>query len=260
MTARIVSLVALAAVLLPPVSRADDLRLDLEVGPAWQTRNDFAVPGDTGTLIRLGDDGPDLAGRVTVVWDVGSRWSLRFLAAPLSTSSSYTPDGEVTFDDQIFPAGDRMVVDYTFNSYRAGAFYRLAPHGPWSFRAGGTLKVRDAEIALHSAGREASKTDTGVVPLLYGGARLELSGSLALDLEVDAAAASQGRAVDAALRGELALSKATRAYLGVRVLDGGADNDEVHTFGTFCFAYVGLSWRLQASATNQDRASPQPNP
>jgi len=242
--ARIVLLAALVAALLPSVSRADGFRLDLEAGPAWQTRNDFAVPGDTGTLVRLGDDGPVLVGRATFVWDVGSRWSLRFLAAPLSTASSFTADGEVVFDDQVFPPGERIAVDYTFNSYRAGAFYRFAPRGPWSFRAGGTLKVRDAEIALHSAGQKASKTNLGVVPLLYGGARLELSDSFALDLDVDAAAAPQGRAVDTALRGELALSKAARAYLGVRVLDGGADNDEVYTFGTFYFTYAGLSWRF----------------
>ena len=242
--ARIVPLVALAAALLPSMSEAEGLRLDLEVGPVWQTRNDFAVPGDTGTLIRLGDEGPDLAGRVTFVWDVGSHWSLRFLAAPLSTSSSFTSDGEVVFDDQFFPAGERIVADYTFNSYRAGAFYRFSASGRWSFRAGGTLKVRDAEIALHSAGQKASKTDLGVVPLLYGGARLDLTDSFALDLDVDAAAASQGRAVDAALRGELALSRAASAYLGVRVLDGGADNDEVYTFGTFYYTYAGLSWRF----------------
>lgn len=241
---RIVLLAALAAVLLPSAAPADGFRLDLEVGPAWQTRNDFAVPGDTGTLIRLGDNGPDVVSRVTLVWDVGSRWSLRLLAAPLSISSSFAADGEVVFEDQVFPSGERIAADYTFNSYRAGAFYRFPTRGPWSFRAGGTLKERDAEIALHSAGRKASKTDLGVVPLLYGGARLELSDSFALDLDVDAAAASQGRAVDAALRGELALSGATRAYLGVRVLDGGADNDKVYTFGTFYFTYAGLSWRF----------------
>ncbi len=242
--ARIASLVVLVAALLPASSWADSVRLDLEVGPVWQARNDFAVPGDTGTLVRLGDDGPDLAARATLVWDFGSRWSARFLVAPLSTSSSFTPDGEVVFDDEVFPAGEPVVADYTFNSYRAGAFYRFAPHGPWSFRAGGTLKVRDAEIALHSAGRRASKTDLGVVPLLYGGARLELSDSFAFDLDVDAAAASQGRAVDAALRGELAFSKAASAYLGVRALDGGADNDEVYTFGTFYYAFAGVSWRF----------------
>jgi hypothetical protein len=241
---RMVLLAALAALLLPSVARADGFRLDLEAGPVWQTRNDFAVPGDTGTLIRVGEDGPDLAGRVTVVWDAGSRWSLRFLAAPLSTSSSFTPDGEVVFDDQIFPAGEKIATDYTFDSYRAGVFYRFAPRGGWSFRAGGTLKVRDAEIALSSAGQRASKANLGVVPLLYGGARLALSDAFALDLDVDAAAAPQGRAIDAALRGELALSGAARAYLGVRVLDGGADNDEVYTFGTFYFTYAGLSWRF----------------
>ena len=221
----------------------DRFTVDLEAGPAWQLRNDFAVPGDTGTLVRLDDQGPYLAGRVTLHWHAWERWSLRFLAAPLSTDTSFTPESDVLFQGVTFAAGEPIDVDYRFDSYRAGAYYRFPGDGPWSFRAGLTLKLRDAEIALASANAASAKNNTGVVPLLYGGVRLQASERVAIDLDVDGAAASQGRAVDLAVRVEALVSDHVALYLGGRMLDGGADNDEVNSFATFAYALGGVSLR-----------------
>lgn len=41
-----------------PVRADAPFRLELEGGPAWQTRNDFAVPGDVGTRVSLADTRP----------------------------------------------------------------------------------------------------------------------------------------------------------------------------------------------------------
>ena len=221
----------------------DRFALDLEAGPAWQLRNDFAVPGDTGTLVRLDDQGPYLAGRVTLNWRVWERWSLRFVAAPLSTDTTFTPEAEILFQGVAFAAGEPVDVDYRFDSYRAGAYYRFPSSGPWSFRAGATLKLRDAEIALSSASQAAAKSNTGVVPLLYGGVRVQASERVAIDLDADAAAASQGRAIDVALRVEALVTDHVALYLGGRLLDGGADNDEVNSFATFAYALGGVSLR-----------------
>lgn len=214
--------------------------LDLEAGPAWQLRNDFAVPGDSGTRVRLEDRGPVVAARATLTWQAGERWSLRFLAAPLATESEFVPGDAVRFQDTTFAAGETIRTEYRFDSYRAGAYYRFASSGRWSARAGATLKVRDASIELTSATRNASKTNTGVVPLLYGGLRLQMSPAVALDLEADAAAASQGRAVDARVRLERQLSDRASLFVGARILEGGADNDEVYSFGTFAYAHGGV--------------------
>lgn len=65
----------------------DRFTLDLEGGPAWQLRNDFAVPGEGGTLVRIEDRGPVPAFRATLTWRASERWSARFLVAPLSTSA-----------------------------------------------------------------------------------------------------------------------------------------------------------------------------
>ncbi len=40
-----------------PARTDSPFRLELEGGPAWQTRNDFAVPGDVGTHVSPADTG-----------------------------------------------------------------------------------------------------------------------------------------------------------------------------------------------------------
>ena len=213
---------------------------EVEAGPAWQLRNDFAVPGDRGTLVRVEDRGPATAARVTLTWNMNERWSLRLLAAPLSIQSELTPDRPIAFQDATFPAGEPLRVDYRFDSYRVSALRHFERGGRWAFRAGATLKLRDAEIGLRSATRETSKSNRGLVPLLHAGARLRLSERIALDTEMDAAAAPQGRAVDALVRVEARATRSTWMYAGARMLDGGADNDEVNTFATFAYVVGGV--------------------
>lgn len=213
---------------------------EVEVGPAWQLRNDFAVPGSGGTLVRLEDRATTTAARLTLKWAMSDRWSLRVLAAPLSTDSELQPDRPILFQDATFAAGEPVHAGYRFDSYRLSAIRHFESGGRWSFRAGATLKLRDAEIALRSATARASKKNRGVVPLLYSGARLQLSERVALDAEADAAAAPQGRAVDATFRVEARTTRRTWMYAGARMLEGGADNDEVDTFATFAYLVGGV--------------------
>ena len=227
----------------PPAFAQDRLTLDLEAGPAWQLRNDFAVPGDGGTLVRIEDRGPVPALRATLTWRASEHWSARFLVAPLSTSADVVSQSPILFEGVTFPARERVRTEYRFHSYRAGAFYSFAPRGKWSFRAGVTLKVRDAEIALSTDAASAKKTNVGLVPLLYAGARHQSSPRVAFDVDADGAAASQGRALDLAARVEFTISDRLALYGGARLLEGGADNDEVYSFGTFAYAVGGLRVR-----------------
>lgn len=233
-------LVAIVALFLAwPVFAQERFAVEVEAGPAWQLRNDFAVPGDGGTLVRVEERGPAVAARATLTWQMSDRWSLRFLAAPLSLTSDVVSSSPVTFQETTFPAGP-LRVNYRFDSYRVSAVRRFDRGGPWSFRAGGTLKLRDAEIAVRGLTGESSKKNRGLVPLLYGGARLQLSERFAIDFDADAAAAPQGRAVDAALRLERQMTRGTSLYFGTRLLEGGADNEEVDTFATFAYLFGGL--------------------
>ncbi len=225
---------------------ADGFRLELEGGAAWQLRNDFAVPGDTGTRLSIDEanGGPFAAFRGTLWYDLGPRSSLRVLAAPLRTTATVRQGEPVAFNGTVFPADTPIDVTYVFNSYRLSWVYRFPSSGPVSFRAGLTAKVRDAKIELAGGGVTSSKTNTGVVPLLYGGVKWQMSDTLALDLDVDALAASQGRAEDVALRLEARLSPKVDVFAGVRTLEGGADNDEVYSFAWFTYAIGGVAIRF----------------
>lgn len=241
---KLVTLAVAILVMCAQIAAAEDrFTLDVEGGPAWQLRNDFAVPGDTGTLVRIEDQGPSLAGRATLVWNVSDRWAVRFLAAPLSTDTEFVPAEDVSFEGETFAKGQPVELDYRFDSYRVSGIYRFPSSGRWSYRAGLTVKVRDAEISLRNPAQSATKTNTGVVPLLYGGVRLQASQKVAVDLDGDAAAASQGRAADIALRVETQVARNTAVYFGSRILEGGADNDEVYTFATFAYAFGGVRFQ-----------------
>jgi hypothetical protein len=228
------------------VAADDRFRLELEGGAAWQLRNDFAVPGDTGTRLSVDEanSGPFAAFRGTLWADVSKRTSLRLLAAPLRTTATLTPETPVDFNGTTFPGGQPLDVTYVFNSYRLTWVYRFRSSGPISFRAGLTAKVRDAKIELSGSGLEDTKSNTGFVPLLYGGIRWQVSDTLALDLDVDAAASSQGRAEDVALRLEAKVSPKVDLFVGARTLEGGADNDEVYSFAWFAYAIGGVAFRF----------------
>jgi len=223
-----------------PVVAQSPFRLELEGGPAWQTRNDFAVPGKGGTRLSL-DDAPTVAAfRLAGIWDFGERWSFRALVAPFSTETEFVAADPVRFEETVFAGGVPLTQRFEFNSYRFSFFYRFSSPGPWSFRAGVTGKVRDASISLSGDGKSERRDDLGFVPLLYGGARYDTGGLWAFDAELDALGAPQGRAIDLSLRAELRASDRVRPYLGVRWLDGGADNDEVLTFATVSYALAGV--------------------
>jgi hypothetical protein len=225
-------------------SRAGDFHAALEVGGAWQARNDFRIPGDAGTLVELPDAGPVPSFRATLTWDLTPRQSVRLLAAPLRIEQTFTPSEPVSFQGLEFPAGVPADSSYRFDSYRATWYWRFAPKGKWSFRLGATLKVRSAEIGLDGAPGSATRDDLGVVPLLYAYARYQASDRLAVELEADALAAPQGRAEDVSLKGVFRVSDRVEVDLGYRVLEGGADNDEVYTFALFHYAVAGVRLRF----------------
>jgi hypothetical protein len=226
-----------------PSAHADDrFRLEIEGGPAWQTRNDFAIPGDTGTRVDLAtiESGPVVALRTTLTWNAGERWSLRLLAAPLRLKASFVPDAPVDFDGATFPAAEKVTARYRFDSYRLSWIYRFPPGRRWSFRAGFTAKIRSAEIGIEGRSISRAYDNVGFVPLLHGGLRFQARERLAFDLEADALAAPQGRAEDVILRADLQLSKTVSAYGGYRFVEGGADNDKVFTFAFLHYAVAGV--------------------
>lgn len=225
---------------------AGEWHASLELGAAWQTRNDFRIPGDSGTLVELADDepGPVPAFRATLTWDLTERQSIRLLAAPLRVETTFTPAAPIAFQGLVFPAGQATDATYAFNSYRATWYWRFPPGERWTFRLGATVKVRDAEIGLAGAPGGSVKDDLGAVPLLYAYARYQATDRFAVELEADALAAPQGRAEDVSVKGVWRVSDRVDLDFGYRLLEGGADNDEVYTFAFFHYAVAGVRVRF----------------
>jgi hypothetical protein len=177
-------------------------------------------------------------------WPLGGRHHLRFLVAPLSLDERGVTDEPIVFRDTTFGAG-AIRTKYRFDSYRATYRYTFHDSAHWTWSGGASLKVRDAEIELRQGDLVRRKTNTGVVPLLalYGEWRFAPGWTGVLDLE--GLGASQGRAIDAALKLGYDVTPRLNLYAGYRFLDGGADNDELYTFARFDSAVVGVTWRLR---------------
>jgi hypothetical protein len=63
---------------------------------------------------------------------------------------------------------------------------------------------------------------------------------LSLLLEGDALAAPQGRAEDILVAARYKINDAASMSVGYRLLEGGADNDEVYNFSLFNYASLGF--------------------
>jgi hypothetical protein len=233
----------LSAILGCTAAAAEVVRIEVEGSALWQQRNDFAIPGLGGSRVSIdeADRGPFAAGRATLHWRLGEAWSLRALAAPLRLTVTFTPAGPVSFQDAVFSAGVPAEAEYVFDSYRLSVYRRWDRGRRAHLRLGFTAKLRDARIALSAAGLERKKTNVGFVPLIYAGATAGDPSGWSVDLDVDALGAPQGYAVDGSLRIERPIGERVRGFAGYRLLDGGADNDEVHTFATFHYATAGFS-------------------
>jgi hypothetical protein len=231
------------------------LVVEVEAGPAWQSRNEARVPNTSDatrfSLRELLGSGPVPAGRVSVVWTPAERHAFRVLAAPLTLEGTGTPAETLRFAEETFPAGTPVQASYTFNSWRVSWRYRAMESPTRSLWVGATAKLRDAVIELQARPITAPPggativgrtTDLGFVPLLHLAAVQSLGESWDLGLEVDALAGGPGRAVDASATVGVRLADGWSARVGYRTVEGGADVDEVFSFAWLHYATVGVRW------------------
>jgi hypothetical protein len=132
---------------------------------------------------------------------------------------------------------------YQFDSWRATWRHRWIDREDLVVKVGATAKIRDASIRLKSGALEASKDNTGFVPLLHVALERPLSAQWRLEADVDALAGGPGYAVDAGVRLARNVSSGWSIHAGARYLDGGADNDEVYAFADFTSVTLGVTWR-----------------
>lgn len=244
---------ALLAGLVPAPARAQEASKDapvlaLEAGAAWQRRNDVQIPNEPpNTRFALDEvvgDGPFYGGRVTLDWPLSERHRLRFAIAPLGIDEAGTLASPVVFQDTTFAAG-AVQAKYRFDSYRASWRWRFRDTARWTWDIGATLNVRDAEIRLTQGGVSRSRSNTGVVPLLALEGQWRFAPRWRGVLDFEGLAAPQGRAIDLALKVAYDATPRLAVNAGYRLLDGGADNDDLYTFARFDQAVLGVTWKLR---------------
>ena len=141
-----------------------------------------------------------------------------------------------------FPANEDLSGSYKFNSYRLTYRYDFVQNPNLEFGLGFTAKVRDAKIALSSQGISAEKSNVGFVPIINFRLFWHSYEKLGFLLEGDALAAKQGRAIDVLFAASYKLSDQLGIKAGYRILEGGADNDEVYNFALFHYLSAGVSY------------------
>ena len=218
-------------------------QLDVEGGGVFLGYNDVRVPNATGTQFSLTEDlTADAIFYYRIRFSLGlGRWhTLSILYAPLTINANGQIGEDVFFKDQTFTANTPLEGLYKFNSYRLTYRYELIRRPRLALGIGLTAKIRDAEVKLTGGGLESNSTDFGFVPLLHFRLLWRFTRKLGFLLEGDAAAAKQGRAEDVLAALIVPVSKNWTLKAGYRILEGGADVDQVYNFALLNYVVVGM--------------------
>lgn len=230
-----------------PNAKAQAL-IDLETGIVSTGYNNVRIPGNQGTRFSLKDNlipKAEFFYRIRLNYTIKSRHTISLLYAPLETKSEGRVANDILFEGVVFPANTELIGTYKFNSYRLTYRYYFVQKPKFEFGLGLTAKIRDAKIALASSEAVAEKTNVGFVPIINFRLLWNIGNKFGLLLDGDALAAPQGRAEDVLIAATYKLSENLRIRAGYRILEGGADNDEVYNFALFHYASVGLSYTFK---------------
>lgn len=219
--------------------------LDFENGLALPGYNDVEIPRDLGTRFSLSEDleaDPGYFARFRFGYQWKSRHTLSVFAAPFRLRAAGSVGEEVLFFEETFAADTPLTGVYKFNSYRLTYRYDLVREGKWRVGIGFTAFIRDAAIKIEGDGRSSNKTNVGFVPLLNFRVLWQFRERWGLLLEGDAAAAKQGRAEDVLLALQYRIDDRFSLRAGYRILEGGADVEEVYNFALVHFLSAGISY------------------
>ncbi len=217
-------------------------RFNLESGVVFSGYNDVQVPGDEGTFFALEGDlssRSQVYYRLRLQYTLNNKHTFSALFAPLNINYEGEFDREVLFFNQTFLPNTPIEANYQFNSYRFTYRYEFPRKGRFRWGIGATAKIRDAAIRLESDTQMEEKTNVGFVPLINFRAEWFAKEQLSIVLVGDALASPQGRAEDVLLAAYLYPNRWVTLKAGYRLLEGGADNDEVYNFSLLHYAVIG---------------------
>jgi hypothetical protein len=245
MKGQILSLMFTVAICSIVSSVEAQLSIDFESGLVTQGYNNVRIPGNLGTRFSLTDDLKPKANffyRARLNYTLKSRHTISLLYAPLETKSTGRLPNDILFEGVSFPANTDLTGTYKFNSYRFTYRYDIVQKPKFEFGLGLTAKIRDAKIAITSAGLASEKANVGFVPIINFRLLWKMGSKFGLLLDGDALAAPQGRAEDVLVAVTYDLSEKLKVRAGYRILEGGASNDEVYNFALLHYATVGFSF------------------
>ncbi len=230
-----------------PYRSVAQVLLDGETGMVFSGYNDIRIPGDKGTLFSFSDDispEPALYYRIRAGYTFDGGHTVSLLVAPLKLTANGIIHSPLRFQDEVFASGTELQGTYVFNSYRLSYRYDVIESEAMTLGVGLTAKIRDAYIQVEGAGRSSRKSNVGFVPLInfyFDWRPLERWGIM---VEGDALAAPQGRAEDVFFGVYFYDDRFLRIKAGYRLLEGGADNDEVYNFTLQHYAALGAVVRF----------------
>ena len=244
---KVLFIIALIFASIIPKVLYSQIAIDAEAGLIKSGYNDARIPGNTGTLFSFSQElksDDEFYYRFRLSYTFGERHNLSILYAPLTINAKGEFNKDVKFQDLTFLSNTSVEGTYTFNSYRLTYRYDIFLGETVEFGLGLTGKIRDAEISLKNNLQESTKDDLGFVPLINFRFFLKFNKEFGFQLAGDALAAPQGRAEDVLAAIIYSVSDKLKIKLGYRILEGGADNDEVYTFSLINYFALGATFQF----------------
>lgn len=222
------------------------LQISVESGAVFNGYNDVQVPGKgVGNRLSITDDFKQdnyAYVRARIGYVIKDHHDIYVTLTPLKLFSSGSLPSSSSFGGREFEAHTNIAAMYQFNTYRLTYRYLFLPNDRITIGLGLTGLLRHAEIRLQQGSTVANSTDLGVVPLI----NLYFAGELVRDkltfvLDVDALVGPRGRAEDGFVGLRYNPTNAVGLYAGYRIIEGGADVDQVYNFSLLHFAAGGVS-------------------
>ncbi|TVR78185.1 MAG: hypothetical protein EA412_09315 [Chitinophagaceae bacterium] len=222
---------------------AQRVEFALESGLSFQSYNDIRIPGDGGEQFSFTEDfsrsySPYF--RLTAKVNIAKRHAILLTAAPYEIKESGSLNRDLFFEDQLFQANDPLSVAWKFNSWRISYEYKLVQREKLDFNIGFTAKLRDARIAVSNDSIFTENTDLGFVPIIRFVLDWKFHENAGFLVDGDALIGPQGRAEDVLFALYYTFNENFRMFGGYRVLEGGADIDEVYNFSLTNYIAIGL--------------------
>lgn len=149
--------------------RTPKYEIQLEAGVAYQLRNTVSRPGDA-TRFSYRDllgSGPYGGGRITVITNPDADHGWRFAYIPLHIEGNGNLNQTTNFSGSTFAPGVNTRGFFLFDSYRITYWNRWHTPGNLALRAGYTLALRSASLALKQGATSQSYSNFGPVPALH---------------------------------------------------------------------------------------------